>query len=160
MRFLKRRLSDSIAALRDGYPAILVTGPRQSGKTTLAQEAFPDLPYVNFESPIERADFEQDPTGFLSRFPDGAILDEIQYVPEALSYLQVRIDAEGRTGRWALTGSQQMELSRQAAQSLTSRTTLLELLPFSRQELVGSPTCARTLAEAAVDLHILTGFQR
>jgi hypothetical protein len=131
----QRKLRESGHKARQRYPALLITGPRQSGKTTFARSEFADLPYVNLESPLERADFHSDPLGFLNRFPDGAVLDEAHHVPELLSYLQVRIDEDRRMGRWVLTGSQQIELVRGASQSLAGRVAVLELLPFSHQEL-------------------------
>jgi len=127
-----------------------VTGPRQSGKTTFAKAVFGDLPYVNLESPLERADVETDPLGFLGRFPDGAILDEVQYTPALLSHLQVRIDKDGRMGRWVLTGSQQIELVHGATQSLAGRVSVLELLPFAHAELTGSVRRPRTPDEAVL----------
>ena len=148
MRVLRRKLLESTPALLRGYPALMIAGPRQSGKTTLARLISPDLPYVNFESPIERADFDRDPVGFLSRFPGGAILDEIQHVPDALAYLQVRIDEEPAMGGWVLTGSQQVVLSRQSAQSLAGRVAMLELLPFSHGELTEGGVAPTSLTEA------------
>jgi hypothetical protein len=109
-----------------------------------------DLPYVNLESPAERELLRADPIGYLAGLPDGAILDEIQNVPEALSYLQVRVDADGRMGRWVLTGSRQLELSRDLGQSLAGRVGLLHLLPFSHAELAGAPSLPETLAEAVL----------
>ncbi len=123
-----------VARLHSGYPAIAVYGPRQSGKTTLCRQSCPALAYVNLESPIERAAFADDPAGFLSRFPKGAILDEVQNVPEIFSYLQVHIDA-GSEARWVLTGSQQVALGSEVSQSLAGRVALLELMPFSMAEL-------------------------
>lgn len=143
-----RRLQVQIDALRRGYPAVAITGPRQSGKTTLAKMACPDLPYVNFESPLERADFEVDPQGFLDRFPDGAVFDEVQHVPELLSFLQVRIDAQPMVGRYILTGSQQLELDRGVSQSLAGRVALVELLPLSYCEAGAAGLAPRSLAEA------------
>lgn len=145
---LGRQLQALVAELRKGYPAVAITGPRQSGKTTLAKLACSDLPYVNFESPLERADFDADPLGFLERFPDGGIFDEVQHVPDLLSYLQVRIDAEQKVGRYVLTGSQQLELNRGVSQSLAGRVALLELLPFSHAELVDAESAPKSLAEA------------
>jgi hypothetical protein len=89
---IPRRIKKVAVRARLSYPALLVTGPRQSSKTTLVREACSDLPYVNLESPLERAEFALDPLGFLERFPDGAILDEAHHVPDLLSFLQVRID--------------------------------------------------------------------
>ena len=145
---IPRGLQSEVAKLRKGYPAIAITGPRQSGKTTLAQLSCPDLPYVNFESPLERADFDADPLGFLDRFPDGGIFDEAQHVPDLLSYLQVRIDAERKVGRYILTGSQQLEIDRGVSQSLAGRVALLELLPLSHAELCAAEIAPRSLADA------------
>jgi predicted AAA+ superfamily ATPase len=150
MQMLPRVMAGATEELRQGYPAIYITGPRQSGKTTLARMAFPDLAYVNLESPVERVALQQDPLGFLGRFPDGAILDEIQNVPEALSYLQVRIDEDFRLGRWVLTGSQQLDLGRQVSQSLAGRVAMLNLLPFAYTELAASAVRPRTLADAVL----------
>ncbi len=145
---ISRQLQVEVRKLRESYPAIAITGPRQSGKTTLARTSCPDLPYVNFESPLERADFVADPLGFLQRFSEGGIFDEIQHVPELLSYLQVRIDADLQPGRFILTGSQQLELNRSVSQSLAGRVALLELLPFSHTELAAHDRAPRSLAEA------------
>lgn len=145
---LPRLLASQVAQLRKGYPAIAITGPRQSGKTTLARLACPDLPYVNFESPLERADFDADPLGFLNRFPNGGVFDEFQHVPDLLSYLQVRIDAERKVGRYILTGSQQLELSQGVSQSLAGRVALLELLPLSHAEVAAADVAPRSLADA------------
>jgi predicted AAA+ superfamily ATPase len=150
MNIVPRHLLPVTEKLRKGYPAVLITGPRQSGKTTFAKAAFWDLPYVNLESPLERAELQNDPLGFLGRFPDGAILDEIQNVPEALSFLQIKIDEDGRQGRWALTGSQQLDLNRHVSQSLAGRVARLELLPFSLAEIQEAASRPRSLADAVL----------
>jgi len=129
----------------------MITGPRQSGKTTLAKMACPDLPYVNFESPFEQARFHEDPVGYLANFPEGAILDEAQHAPQLLSYLQVRVDADGKMGQWVLTGSQQPELSKLIGQSLAGRVAVMELLPFSFEEVSGE------MAEASLAQAVLKG---
>lgn len=147
---IDRRLERALAESRLGYPASLVVGPRQSGKTSLVRRVFSDLRYVNFESPIERAEVLEDPVGYLSEFTGGAVLDEIQNVPELLSHLQVRIDEDGAMGRWALTGSQQLTLRGGVQQSLAGRVAQFELLPFSIEELGGSPRAPRTLLQAVL----------
>ena len=110
-----------------------LTGPRQSGKTTLAKAAV-DKPYANLEAPDVRRFALEDPRAFLAQFPDGAVLDEVQRVPDLLSYLQVDVDAVNRPGRWVLTGSHQPLLRHGIAQSLAGRTALLQLLPLSLGE--------------------------
>jgi len=120
---------------------VSLTGPRQSGKTTLARAAFPHLPYANLESPAERALADEDPLGFLARFPDGAVLDEIQYCPQLLSYLQVRVDEERRMGRFVITGSQQFGLNARIGQSLAGRVGAVTLLPFALGELDAVGRC-------------------
>ena len=117
------------------YPIVTLVGPRQSGKTTLARNAF-DLPYVNLEAPDERDFVLSDPRGFLASHPDGAIIDEIQRAPDLTSYLQVRVDDTNRPGQFLLTGSHNFALREQLSQSLAGRTALLTLLPFSRSELI------------------------
>ena len=147
---LHRQVSAVLPGLRRGYQAIAITGPRQSGKTTLARMAAPDLPYVNFESPVERSSFVDDPRGFFRRHPSGAILDEVQHVPDLWSHLQVEIDAAAAMGRWVLTGSQQLELGRGISQSLAGRVALVDLLPLSYAELRLGGCAPRTLAEAVL----------
>ncbi|WP_396435029.1 ATP-binding protein [Limnohabitans sp.] len=117
------------------YPVVTVLGPRQAGKTTLCQMAFPDKSYVNLEQPDVREFAQQDPKAFLAQFPDGAVLDEIQNVPSLLSWIQVLTDADPRKGRFVLTGSHQLQVSAQITQSLAGRTAVLDLLPLSLSEL-------------------------
>lgn len=124
--------------VRVGYPVITITGPRQSGKTTLARAAFPDKPYVSLESPDEREFAATDPRGFLARWPEGAIIDEVQHVPALLSWIQTDVDLAGQMGRYVLTGSQNFALLAHVTQSLAGRSTLVQLLPLSIQELVNS----------------------
>ncbi len=128
---IEREITPCLTALFRQYPFVTVTGPRQSGKTTLCRTTFPDLQYANLEAPDQRSFAESDPRGFLAQFPDGAILDEIQRVPELLSYLQVLADEKGRNSLFVLTGSEQFRLSDAINQSLAGRTALLRLLPFS-----------------------------
>ena len=119
-----------------GFPILTITGPRQSGKTTLAKAIFPDRPYASLEEPDLRLAAKDDPRSFLERFRDGAVLDEVQRCPDLFSYLQSTVDADGRMGLYVLTGSQQFGLMSDITQSLAGRTAFLELLPFSIPELM------------------------
>lgn len=132
---LTRQAAGTLLKLAQGYPILALTGPRQAGKTTLARATFPDKPYVSLEDPDQRAFAEDDPRGFLARFPDGAILDEAQRCPALFSYLQTRVDADQRMGAFVLTGSQQFGLMSNITQSLAGRVGLVQLLPFSLDEL-------------------------
>lgn len=134
------------------YPVVTVTGPRQAGKTTLCRLTFPHLPYVNLERPDLREATAADPLGFLAGVADGAILDEVQRVPELLSYLQVHVDERGRNGMFVLTGSEQFRLSETISQSLAGRTAILRLLPFTIEE-------AETIRPPmSIDELLFTGF--
>ena len=131
---IKREITGRLTQLFGQYPFVTVTGPRQSGKTTLCRTTFPNLEYVNLEAPDLREFAESDPRGFLSRFRDGVIIDEIQHVPALLSYLQVLADERGRNSLFVLTGSEEFRISHAISQSLAGRTALLRLLPFSLKE--------------------------
>lgn len=130
-----RQAAVTLQKLAQGYPVLAITGPRQAGKTTLAQATFPDKRYVSMEDLDEREFADQDPRGFLNRFPGGAILDEVQRCPKLFSYLQTRVDAEKRMGMFVLTGSQQFGLMSNLTQTLAGRIGLVQLLPFSLPEL-------------------------
>ena len=134
------------------YPVVTLTGPRQSGKTTLCRKVFPDMPYANLESPDTRAFAATDPRGFLAAYPAGVIIDEIQRVPDLVSYIQVIVDERKVPGQFILTGSRQFEVMDAVDQALAGRTALLKLLPFSIAEVRGA-----TLPES-IDLLLLTGF--
>jgi hypothetical protein len=133
-----RQLAATLKRASAQFPAVLVTGPRQSGKTTLLRhETGANVDYISFDDPAERDFATSDPEGFLARLSKrAAILDEIQYAPGLLPYLKLRIDAERtRNGRWLLTGSQQFALMRDVSESLAGRVAILELPPFSHGEL-------------------------
>lgn len=132
---IARKAISTIVELAQGYPFIALTGPRQSGKTTLSRAAFPGKPYVSLEDLDAREFAASDPRRFLSRYPDGAILDEAQRVPELFSYLQTLADMDGRMGLYILTGSQQFGLLSGITQSLAGRVGMVQLLPFSAGEL-------------------------
>ncbi len=132
---VQRTIAPLLEDLFRRHPFVTVTGPRQSGKTTLCRTALPDLAYVNLESPNHRQFAEEDPKRFIATWPGGVILDEIQRVPSLLSWLQVFADEHGGNGLFVLTGSGQFLLSDRIDQSLAGRTALLRLLPFSLDEL-------------------------
>ncbi len=131
----QRDLTTELKELAKSYPIVTVIGPRQSGKTTLVQNAFPDKKYANLEFPDVRAIALADPRGFLEQFPNGAILDEIQRAPELLSYIQPLVDKMDIKGMFILTGSHQIEPQEAISQSLAGRTALLTLLPLNLHEL-------------------------
>jgi predicted AAA+ superfamily ATPase len=131
---IERILASKITSLAQKFQVITLTGPRQSGKTTLVRAIFPALPYVSLEDPDIRQIALTDPRGFLSNYPNGAILDEIQNTPELFSYIQ-RIVDENRQIHFILTGSSNFLLMEKISQTLAGRTAVLHLLPFSLQEL-------------------------
>jgi predicted AAA+ superfamily ATPase len=131
---IERTLASKVTSLAQKFQVITLTGPRQSGKTTLVRATFPDLPYVSLEEPDIRQIALTDPRGFLSNYPNGVILDEIQNTPELFSYIQ-RIVDENRQIQFILTGSSNFLLMEKISQTLAGRTAVLHLLPFSLQEL-------------------------
>lgn len=144
---IPRQAASQLQALAQWYPALAVTGPRQSGKTTLVQAVFPDKPYFSLEDPDVRDAALSDPRRFLGQFPAGAILDEAQRAPALFSYLQTVVDRDRSMGAWVLTGSQQLGLRDHISQSLAGRVGLLELLPFTLGELRAARRAPETLQE-------------
>ena len=126
----------------------MLTGPRQSGKTTLCRSLFPNHAYVSLEDPAARQRANEDPKGFLADYPGGAILDEIQHTPHLLSYLQGILDENPAPGRWILTGSQNLALMKEVSQTLAGRTDVHHLLPLTRQEAIRFPSPPATLDES------------
>lgn len=144
---IPRAAAASLLRLAQGFPIVALTGPRQSGKTTLAKAVFADKPYVSLENPDEREFAESDPRRFLGRFTDGAILDEVQRCPALLSWLQGVVDERGRMGDFILTGSAQFELIAGVTQSLAGRIGRIELLPLSVDELAAASSLPGTLED-------------
>jgi predicted AAA+ superfamily ATPase len=132
---IPRHASTTLQRLATGFPVLAITGPRQSGKTTLARSLFSDKAYVSLENPEEREFAETDPKRFLARFTAGAVLDEVQRCPALLSWLQQEVDERRRMGDFVLTGSAQFDLLAGITQSLAGRVGRVELLPLSGAEL-------------------------
>ena len=131
---ISRTLTQKIISLAEKFQVITLTGPRQSGKTTLVQDAFPTLPYVSLEEPDIRQIALTDPRGFLTNYPTGAILDEVQHTPELFSYIQSLVDGNTEI-QFILAGSSNFLLMEKISQTLAGRTAILHLLPFSIAEL-------------------------
>jgi uncharacterized protein len=150
---IPRTASTRLLRLLQGFPIVTVTGPRQSGKTTLVRAALPDRPYVSLESPSQREFARQRPAEFLRQFEQGAVIDEAQHAPELFSEMQAVVDADGRMGLFVLTGSQNLALLSRVTQSLAGRTALVELLPLSISELR-----AAGRLDARYASHLVKGF--
>lgn len=148
----KREIAHELEILSREYPIVTLTGPRQSGKTTLVKMIFPDKTYFNLEEPDVRALAEQDPRGFLAKLPNGGILDEIQRVPSLLSYIQAIVDGQNQPGMFILTGSHQLQLHEAITQSLAGRTAILNLLPLTISELAAAGI------DLTLDQYLLNGF--
>ncbi len=134
---IRRHLEVPLLEAAGRYPVVTLTGPRQSGKTTLVRAAFPRHAYASLEDPDVRAFALEDPRGFLGQFKGGVVLDEAQRAPDLFSYLQTLVDAEDVPGRFILSGSQNFLLLRSISQSLAGRSAIFHLLPFSLAELRG-----------------------
>lgn len=132
---ISRQAENEVRNLAQQFKAVAVVGPRQSGKTTLVSKVFENKPYVNLENPDQRNYALEDPRGFLSLYPDGAVLDEVQRVPELFSYLQQILDESTANGKYILTGSNNFLLQEKISQSLAGRVGYLFLLPLSIEEI-------------------------
>ncbi|MEW5814849.1 MAG: ATP-binding protein [Spirochaetota bacterium] len=133
--WIPRDIQKELQELSSSYPVVTITGPRQSGKTTLAKMQFPNYNYCNLEHPEIRAFAKKDPNAFFNRFKCPLIIDEIQRVPELLSFIQVKVDEQNEKGLFILTGSHQFGIGQAVSQTLAGRTALLTLLPLSIKEL-------------------------
>ncbi len=154
---IARSEGKKLIALAEKFPVVCVTGPRQSGKTTLVKSLFPNHEYVNLENPEEREFARTDPKGFLARVRGAVILDEAQRVPDLFSWLQVDVDALPEPGRFILTGSQQFLMMRSVTQSLAGRVAVLSLFPFTFSELVGRPPFDLTHYDEVDDNSLVPG---
>ena len=139
--YIRRSLERTLKKAVSEFPAVVLTGPRQSGKTTLLQHLYGErLQYVSLEPPDVCAGAADDPRGFLELYPPPVIVDEVQYAPVLLPYIKERIDADrGKAGQYLLTGSQDLLLSEKVTESLAGRAAMLRLLPLSRRETEGRP---------------------
>ena len=145
---INRSATLTLKKMAKSYPVITITGPRQSGKTTLARFVFAHKPYVSLEEPDQMEFAQEDPRGFLAQYPDGVILDEVQRCPALFSYIQGIVDKNKRSGLFILTGSQQFGLISKVTQSLAGRVGLLHLLPFSLGELKANGMAPKSLDDA------------
>ena len=134
---IKRHLQPTLVETAREYPVVTLTGPRQSGKTTLVRAAFPEHEYVSLEDPDTRSFAIDDPRGFLAQFGGSVILDEVQRTPDLFSYIQTVVDHDDTPGRFILSGSQNFLLLRSISQSLAGRSAVLHLMPFCLDELMG-----------------------
>jgi predicted AAA+ superfamily ATPase len=139
--YIKRSLEPVLKKAAAEFPAVVLTGPRQSGKTTLFQHLFgKSYQYVSLEPPDVRASAIEDPRSFLELYPPPVIFDEVQYAPDLLPYIKEKIDAErDKSGQYLLTGSQNLLLMERVTESLAGRAAMLRLLPLSRREAEGQP---------------------
>jgi uncharacterized protein len=145
-----RDAEPSLHRLSQGFPVLCISGPRQSGKTTLARMAYPEKPYLSLEDPDIARLARDDPRGLLDGYQDGLILDEAQYVPEIFAYLKTAVDRNPVPGRFVVTGSQQFNLLSGVTESLAGRAAFTILLPFSISELVAAGTRPREAFDAIV----------
>jgi predicted AAA+ superfamily ATPase len=143
MSYIPRSIEATIRSLLSKYPILALTGPRQSGKTTLLKNLLPNYSYVSLENTDARYFAEADPNGFLAKYRGQTIIDEAQRVPALFSYLQTKVDAEGKMGQYILSGSQNFHLLERITQSLAGRVALCKLLPLDSGELSAAGLLSR-----------------
>jgi uncharacterized protein len=146
---IERAIQPELLTLLGEFPVVTILGPRQAGKTTLAREGLKGFTYSNLESPDVRELARADPKAYLAGLSEPCVIDEIQHVPELLSYIQVLVDQDRRNGRFVLTGSHQLEVRQAITQSLAGRTAILHLLPLTIGELAGAGIRFASFAEHA-----------
>ena len=144
---IERHAYRLVRQMAGGFPVVALTGPRQSGKTTLARQAFPGKPYFSFEDLEIRQRVLADPRQFFAHLPDGAVLDEVQRCPEIFSYLQGVVDERARMGEFVITGSQQFGMTERITQTLAGRVGLLHLLPLSLSELAQADLAGKSMEQ-------------
>lgn len=157
---IPRLAASAVERLAKGFPVVAITGPRQSGKTTLTRQLFAHKPYVSLENPDQRQFASEDPKRFLAQFSDGAVIDEVQRVPTLFSWLQGLVDDRQRMGDFVLTGSSQFELVRHMTQSLAGRVGRVELLPLQGIELRNAGQQPESLDEQMVKGHYPALYSR
>jgi predicted AAA+ superfamily ATPase len=148
--FVNRQITSLIRAQQSKFPVLALTGPRQSGKTTLLKELFSHYRYVTLENPNTRSFATEDPVGFLNQYHEHVIFDEVQSVPELFSYIQERVDGSGMMGQFILSGSQNFHLMSSITQTLAGRVALFKLLPFDFTELKAADLLAAQYTQASV----------
>lgn len=148
---IKRDIQKEIEEAATGFGVVSITGPRQSGKTTLCKVMFPSYKYVNLENPAVLERIMYDPEGFLAGIEGGVIIDEIQKYPELLSFIQVSVDADYRPGKFIITGSQNLLLSDKISQSLAGRVAVITLLPLTSNELLTQNYLADNIESIILD---------
>ncbi|MFV0553497.1 MAG: ATP-binding protein [Mangrovibacterium sp.] len=142
---ITREIQSKLEEMAKKYPVVTLTGPRQSGKSTLLRATFPDYNYVSVEDPDIRLFATEDPRGFLQTYPDKTIIDEVQRTPELFSYIQSHVDKKNDVGMYLLAGSHNFLLMQHVSQSLAGRTAVLRLLPFSHREMLAGEILPSTL---------------
>lgn len=148
MEYISRKLESTCIRDLQTFPVLTLTGPRQSGKSTLLKKLLPDWRYVNLEEPAALEFAQDDPKGFIGTYQDQVIIDEIQRSPKLLSQIQVEVDRDRRPGRFAVTGSHNLLLLEKVSQSLAGRTAVRHLLPFSYAELANASRASEQLEES------------
>lgn len=147
---VNREIIQGMKTLISKYPILALTGPRQSGKTTLLKTLFPDYQYISLENPDNLNFAQSDPNGFLTTYSNRIIFDEVQRIPELFSYLQTKVDESGLMGQFILSGSQNFHLMQSITQSLAGRVALFKLLPFDFQELKAASLLSNNCFEVMV----------